>query len=470
MIRQLLGDCRVTLPMLDAGSVQAVITSPPYYGLRDYGTEPLVWGGEPEHAHEWGLTRMRLMNKSGGDGKQYTNVGSNDFVAAESFCVCGAWLGSHGLEPTPELYIQHEVEIFREVWRVLRNDGVLWLNLGDSYAGSGKGPSNSVQCDASQIGPSAIKSKQSSNAGDGTGVRTRNNGQIGKGQAPTTTLSVPAGLKPKDLMMMPFRVAMALQADGWWLRSVIPWVKRNSMPESVNDRPATSVEYVFLLAKSARYFWDAEAVRARASETTHSRGLGDGGPKMREKAATLGMHKGWADGTRSVLSSRNRRNSDWFFESWQSLMLDEDGNPFALIVNAAPFKGSHFATFPAKLVEPMIKASTREGDTVLDPFGGAGTVGLVADRLGRNAILCELKPDYAAMAHERVMSDAPLFVEVDGGEGEISPAQPDKQAALGIRTYTGFNGRWKADNTPRNDGTRWNENNGRGFKPREAAD
>jgi hypothetical protein len=281
--------------------------------------------------------------------------------------------------------------------------------------------------------------------------------------------------------MMPSRVAMALQADGWYLRSMMPWVKRNSMPESVTDRPSTAVEYVFLLSKNPRYYWDADAVRVDASSTTHSRGTGDGGPKRRDKAATLGMHDGWGDATRAVLSNRNRRNSDWFLESWQGLLLDEDDDPLALVINPMPFKGAHFATFPSKLVEPMVKASTSEKgqcpecgapwvrvteshrngvdwnsnnraggsrlavgqsasdsmpidyrppsttgwrpscgheaapvpQTILDPFGGAGTVGLVADRLGRNAVLCELSESYSDMGTDRLRNDSPMFMDLE---------------------------------------------------------
>jgi DNA modification methylase len=408
MIRLLQGDCRETLRDVDAGSIQCCVTSPPYYGLRDYGTEPLVWGGDAEgHAHEWQLTKG-LGKSAGLSEKQLTNPGAYHAPGLHGSCVCGAWRGSLGLEPTPELFIEHLAECFREVRRVLRDDGTLWVNLGDSYAGSGKGPSNGA-------------SKQTTNKGSLI-TNHRNPSQFANGQAPTTWLSVPAGAKPKDLLMMPFRLALALQADGWYLRSVIPWLKRNSMPESVTDRPSTSIEYVFLLAKSARYYWNADAVRQEQVRlwTAETNGNGPnfrGNLDPRNDPVTQDGLRGTPLGPNPA--GRNRRNSDWFFESWQGLMLDEDDDPLALVVNPQPFKGSHFATFPAKLVEPMVKASTREGDTVLDCFSGAGTVGLVADRLGRNAVLCELKSDYRDMAHGRIKNDAPLFAEVEGG-GERS--------------------------------------------------
>lgn len=505
--------------------MQSAITSPPYYGLRDYGTPPVVWGQTCcEHPHEWGevlppawglpgnkdLSTSGLTNPVGqfnqsrgrtsgqfcSHAHQWTTVikpAANGIVntamqgdtlngtsgtrkpASSSVCPCGAWLGSLGLEPTPGLYIEHLVEVFREVRRVLHDDGTLWVNLGDSYAGSGKGPSNSLQSEASQLNR-----------------RKRNGAQFANGQAPTSWLPVGAGLKPKDLMMMPARLAIALQADGWYLRSMIPWLKRNSMPESVTDRPATSVEYVFLLSKSRTYFWDADAVRSgyRPASVDRAKYVID---DIRSSVANeyrdgMQRHVGKNGGpTREHpeqnSAGRNRRNSDWFFESWQGLMLDEHDDPLALVVNPMPFKGSHFATFPPKLVEPMVKASTSEkgqcpecgapwarvtegtkyepeivpvgvrsvdasrGDkvrklsgaeynaqvrsttvgwrascahseaspvpqVVLDCFGGAGTVGLVADRLGRAAVLCELKPGYGDMATERLIGDAPMFVEM----------------------------------------------------------
>lgn len=459
----MLGDCRDSLRSLPSASVQSVITSPPYYGLRDYGLPPLAWP----------------------DG----------------------WCGSHGLEPTPELYLQHEVEIFSEVKRVLRDDGTLWLNLGDSYAGSGKGPTGS-----NGIGDQRERQGFTGNPGrfatstllGGQATNLHQNGRQPWG----------AGYKPKDLMLLPFRVAMALQADGWYVRSCIPWLKRNSMPESVTDRPSSAVEYVFLLSKSPRYFWDADAVRVSSPENLPVPG-GNAGtipPGHPTENHPDKHHNGLMNGAGRE-PSRNRRNSDWFFESWQGLLLDECDAPQALLVNPQPFSGAHFATFPPKLVEPMVKASTsergqcpecgaawaRETDkqslshkprgywqstraaghmsipqhggtlgvevmttgwratcahadlepepqTVLDPFAGAGTVGLVADRLNRDAVLLDLKPDYHLMASDRVTQDAPLFVQLEAGlfDGDLQPAPDNKQDALGKRTYSGFNARWDA--------------------------
>lgn len=375
------------IPLRDE-SVQCVITSPPYWGLRDYGIEPSMWG---------------------------------------------AWLGCLGLEPTPELFVQHIVEVFHEVRRVLRDDGTCWINLGDSYAGS-----------------FGAQSKR-----EGEGWQAIDIERFGK-EVSLTRNARAIGLKPKDLVGIPWRVAFALQADGWYLRQAIPWIKRNPMPESVEDRPSTAVEQVFLLSKSERYFYDNEAVKLPASEDSHRRYArgrsnshkwADGGPGNQTIAKTfehmrLGkegpnsrMHvvhdpahanRNWkgkrAAGVnpkcapagsgikqnesfsavvKDVVETRNRRNSDWFFDSWQGLLTDDDGWPLAFVVNTYPYKDAHFATFPPKLVKPMILAGAPVGGVVLDPFLGSGTTVQVAQDLGRIGIGLDLKPEYLQMARKR---------------------------------------------------------------------
>lgn len=499
-VRLLIGDCRETLATLPERSVQSVATSPPYWGLRDYGTPPLVWGGDPAHAHVWGPAHTagwHVGTKAGIATSTLNNSAATHQANSKvtgatmgSTCACGAWLGSLGLEPTPDLYVEHIVECFRPVRRVLRDDGTLWLNLGDSYAGSGKGPT----------GHNGFQNAETRQGFDSGYMMA--NGVMSRGGHKSKT-DAPAGYKAKDLLMIPFRVAMALQADGWWLRSVIPWLKRNSMPESVTDRPATAVEYVFLLSKSARYFWNADAVRmppvseeqrihneryAKVYDNHTSGAAANGQPN---NVNNIGIH------SRPGPGGRNRRNSDWFFESWQGLLLDEQDDPLAFVVNPAPFKNAHYATFTPKLVEPMIKASTSERgqcpecgapwvrtvemtpeyrelldsgtawrtnegkpdeytnrhqrghpsqvptkntttgwrascahpeaspvpQTVLDCFAGAATTLLVADRLGRNAIGCELKPEYSQMGDERLRNDAPMFFDgvVSGVETGMPP-------------------------------------------------
>ena len=273
----ILGDCLQSMQSLKEKSINCCVTSPPYFGLRDYGVD-----------------------------------------------------GQIGLEETPEQYVAKMVEVFREVRRVLRDDGTLWLNIGDSYAGgntSGRWREGSARADGNVRGDGA------------TSRRNRNgNGAV-------------AGIKPKELIGIPWMLAFALRADGWYLRQEIIWHKPNPMPESVKDRCTKAHEQIFLLTKSPRYYFDSEA--------------------MKEVAV---------DGT----GSRNRRSV------WS--------------VATRPYKGAHFATFPPALIEPCILAGCPVDGVVLDPFGGSGTTAGVAIKNGRRAILCELNPDYAEMVAERVRS------------------------------------------------------------------
>lgn len=222
------------IPLRDE-SIQCVVTSPPYWGLRSYsGEQAFVWGGE-QHAHEWGDSARSGGGKQDAEGKRWQHTGggvSGHGASPSSTCACGAWYGALGLEPTPELYVEHMVEVFREVRRVLRKDGTLWLNLGDSYL-----------------------------AQQGSGF---NGNKRNEYRANNNPVKRPPGLKPKDLAGIPWMVAFALRADGWYLRSDIIWSKANPMPESVTDRPTKSHEYLFLLAKSPRYFYDADAIREPA--------------------------------------------------------------------------------------------------------------------------------------------------------------------------------------------------------------
>ena len=272
-----------------------------------------------------------------------------------------SWIGALGLEPTPDLYVQHLVEAFREVWRVLRADGCVFLNLGDSYA-SGKGTCYNPGGGASSLG----KERKAAGAHP-----------LNRGNKSTLAQS---GLKPKDLCMIPARVALALQADGWWLRSAMPWVKKNPMPESVTDRPTTAHEYVFLLSKRQRYFYDNEAVK-----TSSTGQVGQAANFARTTKDHLipnqeaMQHRADRKPTRDN-GTRNRRTSDTFYESLDlriqqqreylahlehardngGMLTDEDGDPVALLVNTVPLKLAHFAAFPPALVEPCIKAGSSE--------------------------------------------------------------------------------------------------------------
>ena len=305
------GDCVDSLRTMPAGSVHCCVTSPPYWGLRDYGHD-----------------------------------------------------GQIGLEETPEAYVAKMVEVFCEVRRVLREDGTLWLNLGDSYASSGIRGGH---------GASAIVGNTKSGC---------------QGRAPT-----PPGLKPKDLVGIPWRVAFALQTDGWYLRQDIIWHKPNSMPESVTDRCTKSHEYIFLMAKSERYYYDAEAVK---EESVCEESYRPRTPRNADKhvddpffRTRVGDH---VNG--KTYPTRNRR-SVW-------------------TVATRPYRGSHFATFPPALIEPCILAGCPVGGTVLDPFGGSGTTAAVAVKHGRRAVLCELNPQYVDLAAERInkaIAESPLFSE-----------------------------------------------------------
>jgi DNA modification methylase len=286
-----------------------------------------------------------------------------------------------GLEPTYQEYVANMVEVFREVRRVLRNDGTLWLNLGDSYAGRGHGGGGSYDAERNW--------RQGAIPGEG-GQQNGSRNRDGLGRI--------IGLKPKDLCGIPWRVAFALQADGWYLRQDIIWSKPNPMPESVRDRCTKAHEYIFLLSKGARYYYDAEAIAEDSirpgdvqtfggAKACHSEIL-EGDPRFRNGAEQWGR-------TIECGNTRNRRSV------WE--------------IAIAPFSEAHFATFPPALIEPCIMAGCPKDGTVFDPFGGAGTTGLVADRLGRNAILIELNPEYAEMAEHRIKNDAGMFAEVTCG-------------------------------------------------------
>jgi DNA modification methylase len=286
-----------------------------------------------------------------------------------------------GLEQTPDAFVSELVSVFREVKRVLRDDGTLWLNLGDSYAAN-----RSYQ----------VTDNKHTNVGNDMPMR------------------VPDGLKPKDLIGIPWRVAFALQADGWYLRSDIIWHKPNPMPESVTDRPTKSHEYLFLLSKSERYHYDHTAIQEDA--VTDDPRVVDG---FVPKSAN-GKHRG--DPQSSEFRKQPRFGGTKYGDSDDPKHATKSGNEYepngkrnkrtVWTVPTSPYKGAHFATFPPALIEPCIKAGSKAGDVVLDPFGGAGTTGLVADRLGRDAILCELNPEYAKMAGERIAGENPMFTQV----------------------------------------------------------
>ena len=302
----LLGDVRERLAEIPDGTARTCVTSPPYWGLRDYGHE-----------------------------------------------------GQIGLEDSVTAYVEELVEVFREVRRVLSEDGTLWLNLGDSYAGSSLS-------------------------------RASNNGRAAYGNEREGTFSrLGDGLKQKDLIGVPWRVAFALQADGWYLRQDIIWSKPNPMPESVTDRCTKAHEYVFLLSKSPKYFYDSEAIKEPAIYADDRR-AGKG---------------------REVYNGKRSENDGLVQRSFFSVS-DTRNKRSVWTVSPKPFKGAHFAVMPEALVEPCILAGSEPGDTVLDPFSGAATVGVVATRLERHYIGCELNPEYARLSEDRLIDQGGMFVDV----------------------------------------------------------
>lgn len=293
-----IGDCRESMRLMLALDmrVQMCVTSPPYYGLRDYG-----------HA------------------------------------------GQLGLEETPDQYVTNLIEVFRLVHDLLADDGTLWLNLGDSYAtagGSGKQGKSGQRANRRHTAEIA--------ANKGVGNR----------------------IKPKDLLGIPWRVAFALQSDGWYLRQDIIWHKPNPMPESVTDRCTKAHEYLFMLSKSPRYYFDSEAIKGPCDPKNHR----DSPTRRRNPPPGQSTDSGFVNGRR--YETRNRR-SVW-------------------TISTKPYKGAHFATFPPDLVEPCILAGSRPGDTVFDPFFGSGTTGAVAQKHGRQWIGCEINSEYKTLQDERI--------------------------------------------------------------------
>lgn len=312
------GDCREMLKTLPSGSVNCCVTSPPYFGLRDYGVD-----------------------------------------------------GQIGLEHRPDQFVQQLVDVFKEVRRVLRDDGTLWLNLGDTYAQHKGGTTPPAQTVAGGVN------------GKG-GVRERRGQKDGYNPSRDPSAH---GLKHKELMGIPWRVAFALQADGWYLRQDIIWNKPNPMPESVTDRCTKAHEYIFLLTKNERYFFDAESIKEDAVKGSAGSSFNKG---------KTGVHQqGRSSAKERVEDGKRNRRSVWS-------------------VATKPFKGAHFATFPPELIEPCILAGCPEGGTVLDPFFGAGTTGLVAQRNARQAIGIELNSNYVSLAKQRLGIPAFDFSDVLG--------------------------------------------------------
>ena len=437
------GDALAVLAGLPGNHFHCCVTSPPYWGLRDYGLPPSVWGGDAGCSHEWAETAVATEVGRGNWAQAVNGRGEAQGDAAtfrepirsssvQGFCIrCGAWRGCLGLEPSPALFVEHLASIFRAVRRVLRPDGSLWVNMGDTYNAynGNRGPSTSF-----------------SDGTDGRGHPCHRRGLMSD------------SLKPKDLVGIPWRLAFALQDDGWYLRSDIIWSKSNPMPESVTDRPTKAHEYIFLLTKSARYFYDAEAVKEPCTDvSTARRGRNDFRDKPGLEEAYHGnAPKGLNNG--NVTAMRNKRSV------WE--------------IPTQSYSGAHFATFPEELPQTCILAGTSargccsvcgspwrrvmerteapdvsakgsrfdQGKTgardgggrtqagerclkvaagweagcscadaevvpcrVLEPFCGSGTTLAVAHRLGRSGLGIELNPEYVEMAERRIAKETPAL-------------------------------------------------------------
>lgn len=511
-IRLLEGHVLEVLRTLPSESVQTVVTSPPYWGLRSYGSPEQVWGGDDLCSHVWGEQeppkRQRWGDQETLSDKQRSNRGSAANVEAMelpagAFCQsCRAWRGHLGLEPTIGLYVENLVQVLREVRRVLRQDGTLWLNLGDCYAQDGK-----------RATPEELASDKERAAEKGY-VTQAFSGYSGWDRAAGTAVD---GLKPKDLCLMPARVALALQADGWWLRSDIIWHKPNPLPSSVLDRPTTAHEYLFLLTRSAQYFYDGEAIREKTSGATNNASkpsawdskVGEGGHGTIHRATrgskrAVGATKKYEVTGQNATDGRLKPQGATREGGTSERVIYTTRNARSVwMIQPEAFKGRHFATFPTKLVEPCLKAGTSErgacaccgapyerlvkvtyvnpgnrasngprsaerkhiehgtagfeqrlerhsetvgwkatcdchqafaGDpvpcSVLDPFCGSGTVGVVAKRLGRSFIGIDLSADYLDLARERIAAGSPMTATFVPGECQTDGI--NKAALFGV--------------------------------------
>lgn len=365
-----IGDCLESLKTMPDKSVNCCITSPPYYGLRDYGTA--AWeGGDPKCDHviekmRRGLGLAESEKSTRGGGHKITEC---ENIKAKSVCPkCGAICIDKqiGLEETLQEYIDKLIFVFREVRRVLRDDGTLWLNLGDSYVSVGSG----IQGEGEML--------------------TRRIAAVRNNKTVHDIVRSSLGLSPKNLIGIPWRVAFALQAEGWYLRQDIIWAKPNPLPESVTDRCTKAHEYIFLLAKSKKYYFDNEAIKQPQTASS------------RERAKY-----GWR--------GRIDDNSGGAWTGSSFKRMAETGEPIATIpedgmrnrrsvwiVPTTPYKEAHFAAFPPDLIEPCILAGSPKNGIVLDPFAGSGTTAQVALRHGRKAILCELNSEYVKLIKKRL--------------------------------------------------------------------
>lgn len=377
------GDCLEIVKTLEPKSVNCVVTSPPYWGLRDYGTS--TWIGGDDNCPHMRTTKISKDTSTGHKGMFEQGNVVGDAIYKSKCPKCGAVREDSqlGLEETPEEYVENLVKLFREIRNALRDDGTVWLNLGDSYSGGHVGRNDGGVTDGKQKKVEGLEN--------------------------TKSHKVPSGLKAKDLVGIPWRVAFALQADGWYLRQDIIWAKPNPMPESVTDRCTKSHEYIFLLSKSKDYYYDNEAIKEPASPESRLRmmrgvsenhknvnGAPGQTPHSLAKPRLNVRHKNLQPkGQSNHTMHENRLNSG-------DPVTEYRNKRDVWTVSTKPYAEAHFAVYPQKLIEPCVLAGCPEGGVVLDPFFGSGTTGFVAKKLNRNYIGIELNPEYIKIAEKRL--------------------------------------------------------------------
>jgi site-specific DNA-methyltransferase (cytosine-N4-specific) len=409
-IKLYLGNAAHILNELEPNSIDVALTSPPYFAKRDYGLEPMVFGGDFSCEHDWkGLTYGRYSPRPS-HSKKVPKAGPNlaqaDLPRTTHFCSkCNAWLGTLGNEPTVELYVEHMVEVFRGLKRVLGESGMLWLNLGDTY--------NSGSAFRNGQGASTLTGRDNKIYAD-------------------FTVGLIEGYKKKDLMGVPFKVAFGLQEDGWWLRNIIPWMRRNALPESVKDRFTATHEWLFALTPARSNYFDIDAIKVgirpdtaarerRARSNNHK--MVNGAPGQNSQTLHQPVVR---DHTRPVEETRQFRDSDLYFMSLdaeieaqqdylnhlrairngaEGMLTARNGDEIAAVVNIKGSKSAHFAAFPERLPEVLLKPSCPPGGTVLDLFCGTGTTGVVANRLGLNFVGIDAQPKYLDHTIERIAQD-----------------------------------------------------------------
>ena len=395
------GDCLEILKSFPDEFVDCVVTSPPYWGLRDYGEETkMIWGGDKNCEHEWNYKQFKQHSGRGDaqkSGKYSEQEPISDKELNDGFCFkCGAWYGQLGLEPTLDLYLEHLLQITTELKRILKPSGVMFWDHGDSYGGS--------------CGGWGAKKKSD------TGIQDVTKGYFGSSkQAPPTYTD--KRLTPKCMAMQNYRLILKMiDEQGWILRNTIIWSKPNHMPSSVKDRFANSYEPVFMLVKNKRYWFDLDAVRIPMLLT----GGGDSavGRKELKQGEVLHKAEGYKtkipeDQAESFGSPRARQYRKFDIEKEQKEAIEKEGkNPGDVwTIPTQPFLEAHFATYPEKLIKPMILASCPENGIVLDPFLGSGTTAVACKKLGRHYIGIELNPEYVKMANKRLNFEMLEFKE-----------------------------------------------------------